>query len=245
MKPFRQYVDLVRMSLLSMRALFAFITMVQVVLTLGLVLGVGYYIPDISEQSALFITTGTATNVIVSAGLVALPQQMSVAKAAGSLDYMLTLPISREAYVFAQITIVALMSLPAVVGALALGVWHYNLSLDVSPLAALVFLVAVVSLAGVGVAMAVISPRAQLTNAITQLMVFYVLFFAPVLVPKEQLPSLLRHTADFLPPAYVADAVRASLTDLPGTHLGRSLIVMAGFAVVSVSLSAAAIRRRA
>jgi hypothetical protein len=47
-----------------------------------------------------------------------------------------------------------------------------------------------------------------------------------------------------MPPTYVADAMRAALTDLPGTHLGRSILVMAAFAVGSIALSAITVRRR-
>ena len=89
-----------------------------------------------------------------------------------------------------------------------------------------------------------ISPYPQITNMLTQLTIFYVLLFAPVLIPKEYLPSLLQHVAVYLPPTYVADGMRASLTDLPGTHLARSLAVMAGFGALSVAISSVIIRRR-
>jgi len=38
--------------------------------------------------------------------------------------------------------------------------------------------------------------------------------------------------------------MRSALTNLPGTHLGRSLLVMAAFAVASIALSAVTVRRR-
>jgi ABC-2 type transport system permease protein len=125
-----------------------------------------------------------------------------------------------------------------------LGAWHYGLSFTFDPAFPAVALLSVFSLAGVGVAMAVYSPHAQVTNALTQLIIFYVLFFAPVLLPKQQLPELLQFTSTFAPPTYAADGVRATLTDLPGTHLARSLSVMSAFAVGSLVLSAVAMRRR-
>lgn len=76
------------------------------------------------------------------------------------------------------------------------------------------------------------------------LVIFYALFFAPVIMPKEQLPAALQFIADYLPPTYAADAFRATVTDLPGTHLMRSLLVMAGFGVASLGLAAASVRRR-
>ncbi len=241
---FTQYRDLVSMQLRSMRNELWFAAMIQVVLSVGLVIGFGFLIPDVSETTALFLVTGTATQAFVTIGLVMLPQLLAQAKEAGRIEYFLTLPISREAYLLALVTVVALMALPAVAFTVVLGAWHYDISFTFEPAFIAVALLAVFSLAGVGVAMAVYSPHQQVTNALTQLIIFYVLFFAPVLLPKEQLPELLQFTSNFAPPTYAADGVRATLTDLPGTHLARSLWVMSGFAAGSLVLSAVAMRRR-
>lgn len=240
----RQYRDLVSMQLRSMRGELWFAAMIQAVLSLGLVIGFGFLIPDVSETTALFLVTGTATQAFVTIGLVMLPQLLAQAKEAGRIEYFLTLPISREAYLLALVTVVALMALPAVAFTVVLGAWHYDLSFSLEPAFIAVAVLAVFSLAGVGVAMAVYSPHQQVTNALTQLIIYYVLLFAPVLMPKEQLPGLLQLTANFAPPTYAADGVRATLTDLPGTHLARSLLVMGSFALGSLALSAVAIRRR-
>jgi ABC-2 type transport system permease protein len=95
------------------------------------------------------------------------------------------------------------------------------------------------------VLIAMLSPSFQLTNAITQMAIFYVLFFAPVIFPREQLPAALQYLGDFLPASHAADAIRATMTDLPGTHLARSLLVLAGFAAGSLALASMAARRRA
>jgi ABC-2 type transport system permease protein len=239
-----QYRDLVSIQLRSMRGEIWFIAMVQIVLSTGLVVGFGFIIPDITDRTAAFMITGTATQSITTVGLVMLPQMLAQSKEEGRMEYYLTMPISREAYLGSLITVVALMALPGVAFCLTFGAWHYGISLSLEPAFLLVVVLGVVSMAGVGVAMAVYSPHQQLTNALTQLIIFYVLFFAPVLMPREQLPWLLQQTAHIAPPSYVADGVRATITDLPGTHLGRSLLMMAGFAAASLSLSAAAIRRR-
>ena len=241
---FTQYRDLVSMQLRSMRNELWFAAMIQAVLSLGLVIGFGFLIPDVSETTALFLVTGTATQAFVTIGLVMLPQLLAQAKEAGRIEYFLTLPISREAYLLALVTVVALMALPAVAFTIVLGAWHYDLSFTFEPAFIAVAVLAVFSLAGVGVAMAVYSPHQQVTNALTQLIIFYVLFFAPVLLPKEQLPEVLQFTSNFAPPTYAADGVRATLTDLPGTHLARSLWAMTGFAAGSLALSSVAMRRR-
>jgi ABC-2 type transport system permease protein len=239
-----QLFELTKMTLLSQRQGVAFLVMVQVVLTIGLVLGYGYLIPNISETAALYVTTGAATNAIVTTGLVMLPQMLAEAKHQGRLEFMLTLPISREVYLLSQILATIIFAAPGTILAVAFGAWHYDLSLDIHPLVPVVILLGIASLAGVGVTVVILSSHFQVTNAITQLVIFYVVFFAPILLPKEQLPELLQAASTVMPPTYAADAMRASLTDLPGTALYRDLVVLTGFAAASLALSAASIRRR-
>lgn len=244
MNPVRECLHLLRVEILMSRDGFPTIFMVQILFSIGFIFGFGYFIPNITEAQALFLTTGTAAQAVVAVGLVMLPQKLAEDKAEGRLDYFMTLPVGREAYLFAQVVFVGLLSLPATALAVGFGAWHYDISLSIDPAVVAVILLAILSLAGVGVAMAMLSPHPQLTNMLTQLIIFYVLLFAPVLFPKEYLPALLRHVSVALPPSYVADGLRATLTELPGTHLSRSLLVMAGFAAASLGASAVVVRRR-
>ena len=239
-----QLYELVKISLLSYRQGIAFVVMIQVVMTVGLVLGYGYLIPDISERAALYVTTGAATNAIVTIALVVLPQVLSEAKHQGRLDFMLTLPISREMYLLSQVMTAVILAAPGTVLAVAFGAWHYDLTLAISPLLPVVILLGIASLAGVGVAIVSVSSHMQVTNAITQLVIFYVIFFAPILLPADQLPEVLQTVSKVMPVTYAADAMRSALTDMEGTHIGRDLAVLSGFALASLTLSAVSIRRR-
>jgi ABC-2 type transport system permease protein len=240
----RQYFDLTAMQLRSMREDSIMIAVIHIALSLGLVVGMGYLIPNISDSAALFLITGTATQAFVTTGLVMLPQMISQSKNDGRLEYFLTMPISREAYLLSLITVVAITSFPGAFFALAFGAWHYDIGLTVGPEFVAVTVLTVMSLAGVGVAMAVFASNPQVTNALTQLIIFYVLFFSPVIFPASQLPDALQHIARLAPPTYAADGVRATLTDLPNTNLAQDLAVMAAFAAASIAVSAFAIRRR-
>jgi ABC-2 type transport system permease protein len=244
MRTLRQFADMLRLELLMARDLIWMIAMVQFVMTLGLILGFGYFLPNMTHVQALWLTTGAASQTVVTTALVILPQKLAQDKAEGKLNYLLTLPIPRETYVLVQIAFVALATLPGTAFAVIFGAWHYHISLTVSAAVLAVVPLAIFSLAGIGVAISILSPYPQLTNALTQLTMFYVLLFAPIMFPKDQLPVLLQHVSVVMPPTYVADAMRAALTDLPGTHLGRSVLVMAGFAVGSIALSAITVRRR-
>ncbi len=245
MKPIRDYLVLTRLGLLMNRDYVWFIGIVQIAFSVGIVLGFGYLIPDISNASALYITIGAATQSMIVIGLVGAPQLIAQAKFEGRLDYFRSLPLSREAYLLSNITVVLIQSIPGIIFAIILGAWRYDLSLSVDPMVLPVVLLAVLSLAGAGVAMAVLSPHLQLTNAITQLLIFYVVFFAPVLIPASQLPQFLQVTADYLPPTYAADAMRATLTDLPAMPLAKSMGIMAAFSAASIAAASVAMRWRA
>lgn len=244
MSRLRQYLDLVRLALLMNRQEAVFIAVIQVAMAVGFIVGFGYFIPGISERQALFLTTGTATNTAVTMALVGVPNMLSQGKAEGRLDYYLTLPVSRELFLLSQMTFVALTVIPGIAFTLGLGAWYYDLSLSLSPGVFAALPLAMASLAGAGIALGVLSPHPVLTNAVTNLTMFYVLLFAPILIPKDQLPALLQHTAIILPTTYAADAMRASLTSLEGTHLGRSLLVMAAYSLLSLGATAASIRKR-
>jgi ABC-2 type transport system permease protein len=244
MNTLRQFTNLLRLELMMAREMIWLMAMVQFVLTLGLILGFGYFIPRMTHVQALWLTTGAASQTVVTTALVVLPQKIAQDKAEEKLAYLLTLPIQRETYILVQIAFVALATLPGTAFAVIFGAWHYDISLNVSATVLVVVPLAIFSLAGIGVAVSMLSPYPQLTNALTQLTIFYVLLFAPVLFPKEQLPELLQRVSVFMPPTYVADAMRGALTDLPGTHLGRSMLLMASFAVASIGLSAVTVRRR-
>jgi ABC-2 type transport system permease protein len=75
--PAIQFVQLVSMHLRMYRAQVPFIMMVQCVLSLGLVFGFGYLVPNITRTTALFLVTGTATQALVTVGLVMLPKFLS------------------------------------------------------------------------------------------------------------------------------------------------------------------------
>ena len=240
-----QYLVLLKLNLQIGRQFTWFSGMVNIAFAVGLIFGFGIVIPEISDTTALFLITGAATQMVTTVALVALPQTLGQAKAEGRLEYFFTLPISREAYLLAQVTFVFILVLPALIFAVLLGAWRFDVALSIDPLVLVVVPLAVLSLAGAGVTLAIVSPHQQLTGAITQLVIFYVLFFAPVLAPRESLPVVLKQVSDFVPPTYVADALRGTLTDLPGTHVGRSIAAMAGFGVAFLALAAATVRRRA
>ncbi len=69
----RQYRDLVSLQLRVLRAEIWFVAILQGAMSLGLVLGMGYLVPDISDTTAKYLVTGTAAQAFTTVALVMLP----------------------------------------------------------------------------------------------------------------------------------------------------------------------------
>jgi ABC-2 type transport system permease protein len=244
MKALREFVTLVRMNFLMHRGYIFMMAIVMLAFPFGFVLGMGYLIPNMTKETATYITIGSAAQAVITVAAVGLPQMLSEARHEGRMDYFLSLPISREAYLLAFLAEATILIIPGFIFAIVLGWLRYDISLSIQPTIVLVAILAMLATTGAGMVLAMLIPHMQLVNAITQLLIFYFIFFSPVLLPIEQLPRVLQWVSYLLPPGYAADAMRATLTDLPGTHLGRSLAALAAFSVFSVAISSAAVRRR-
>ena len=70
-----------------------------------------------------------------------------------------------------------------------------------------------------------------------RLVIFYAIFFAPILLPKEQLPEVLQAISAFMPITYAADAMRGALTNLEGTNVPQDVLIPASGCMRKMMLS--------
>ena len=112
MKLLYDYYQLTKMQLLGLRSAFIIISVVNVGFIAGFVYGFGFLFGNVPQATALYITVGSATNALIVGGLVMLPQFLAQAKEEGRLDYIRSLPVSREAYLLANVTVIAGIVLP-------------------------------------------------------------------------------------------------------------------------------------
>ena len=93
--PWTSFSTLLRWSLASIGAMLPLIVVIQAMLAAGIVIGFGFLIPDITPDTALFLASGAPTILLLTIGLVIVPQGISRARASGGLDYQRALPVPR------------------------------------------------------------------------------------------------------------------------------------------------------
>jgi ABC-2 type transport system permease protein len=166
-------------------------------------------------------------------------------RSSGTLERLLTMPMGKLDFLMGYALAFGLLA--AVQSALAVAVSVGLLGLDVNGPVWLLGLVAVVD-AVLGTALGLlVSAFATTEFQAVQFMPAFVLpqiLLCGLFVPREAMPSVLEVISDLLPLSYAVDAMQELVGRADEGEVWRSVGVVAGFAVASLALGAATLRRR-
>lgn len=241
---FQSYTLLLKWQGLKFKTILPFVIVVQFFTGIGTVIGLGYMMPAIDKQTAIFLVTGGSTLSLITLGLVLVPQMVAQAKSGGMLDYMRSFPMPRMAYMAADLTIWLLSTLPGVILALVVGSLRYDFQLQVSLLIVPSIALIVLMATSVGYAIALLSPKPELVGVLTNLIVFVLFLFSPINFPIERLPHWLETIHRILPVKYAADAMRGALIPGYSGGLGLSFAVLGAWCLVGLIVNYIVTTRR-
>lgn len=238
------FVTMMRWSLAMTGAMLPLIIVIQAMLAAGIVIGFGLLIPDITPDSALFLASGAPTILLLTIGLVIVPQGVSRARASGALDYQRALPVARPLLLLVDLVVWALIALPGVAIGLLVAWLRYDLTFSFDwPVLLLSSLLVTTMATAVGYAIAVTLP-AMLAQLVSQVLVFFVLLFSPITFPASQLPDWFTTVHAVLPVHAAADLMRAGIASGAFAADGRDLLVLALWTSLGLLVTARALVRR-
>ncbi|PYG00452.1 ABC-2 type transport system permease protein [Georgenia satyanarayanai] len=238
------YTTLLRWQVAQIGPLLPLVVVIQALLAAGIIIGFGFLIPDIDPATALFLSTGAPTVLLLTIGFVIVPQGVARARTDGTFAYMRSLPLARPLLLAADLTVWLLIALPSVAVGVLVAQLRYDLDLsfDWPVLVASALLVTLMATA-VGYAIAV-SLQPMLAQLVTQVLVFFVLLFSPITFPASQLPGWFQTAHDVLPARPGADLLRAGLASDVFDASGRDLLVLVVWCVLGVAVTLRALVRR-
>lgn len=219
------------------------IVAIQVALSVGVVYGMSFLLPDIDAKSAVYLATGAPTLTILILGLTVVPQEVAQAKLVGRLDWFTTMPVPRLAPLASEITYWLVAALPGTVLALAVASYRFDFGLRISPLVVPALLLVAATASAIGYALARASPP-QATQQLSSFVSIGVLLFSPVSLPAEQLPQALQSVHAVLPVQPMADIVRWSLTGAYVDDVARAFLLVTVWCVLALALSVRTATRR-
>ncbi len=238
------YRTMLRWNVAQIGALLPLVVVIEALLAAGIIVGFGFLIPDIDPGTALFLSTGAPTVLLLTIGLVIVPQGVSRARTDGTFNYLRSLPLARPMMLAADLTVWLLIALPSVAVAVLVASLRYDLAFSIDwPVLVAASLLVTVTATAVGYAIAV-SLQPMLAQLLTQVLVFFVLLFSPITFPAGQLPAWFQTLHDVLPARPGADLLRAGLASDTFTASGRDLLVLAVWCVLGIAVTLRALVRR-
>ena len=205
------YVHLTAVVILEFRQWLAILFSLTVFLNLGMIFAFSFIAGSRDPALGQYIVPGSAIMALVTIGVSMVANDLAQQRRSGSILYYASLPISKMAYVLAIVTGNGFAALPGVLVTVLAGSWLYQLPLAFNPLVLAVLPLAAISLAGFGAAIGLGIKNWRVVGMAAQLTMFFIMFFAPVMIPPERLPGILQATGWLLPPTYAARAFRAAL----------------------------------
>lgn len=240
---FRSYYLMVKWVFFSHRVWLSLNLAVQIGIAIAFIYGISFFYPQITPAIAKYLTTGAPTIILLMVGLVMAPQIIASARLEGTFDYIWSLPIPRMVHIAADASVLFGTTLPGIALSIVLGAFYFGFGLSVSPL----LIPAVILIAGsgtfIGYTIAFAVPKPMMVNVITQILVFLVMMFSPVMFPVEQLPGWLQAIHQVLPIKYMAFLMRGTLTDLD-VNLGLSFAVVGGWFLAGFLATSLLVNRR-
>ncbi len=239
----RTYPLMMTWSWNSSRPWMALLAAVNILGPVALVIGISFWFPDITPSIARNLITGTPTLILLDMGMNIVTQMVASERLQGTHDYLLSLPVPRMVLLASDVTIYFLLTVPGIIFALVLGSVYHDFTLQVSPLVIPVFILISITGSFVGYAIALGVPRPQMANIASQFLLFFLVFFSPIIYPVEQLPTWLAAIHKVLPIKYMADLSRGSLTDMD-VNMGLAFAVTGAWCVASFLFCYIMMKRR-
>lgn len=182
-------------------------------------------------------TTIVIALAITMLALSVLPQTFATYREKGVLRRMATTPVRPAVLLGAQLLMCALLSVVAVVVALAVGRLAFDVPLpDNLPGYVLFYLLSLVSMLSLGLLVASLAPSGTGAGAIGTILFFPLLFLAGLWGPRENMADWLRTISDFSP-------LGAGVQAMADTAAGQwpsllAVAVMVGWTVLTGGLAA-------
>src|SRR5690606_2469088 len=141
---------------------------IQALLAAGIIVGFGLLIPDIDVPTALFLSTGAPTVLLMTVGLVIVPQGVARARLDGTFTYLRALPVARPLLLLAELTVWLLVSVPSIAVAVLVAELRFDIDLSFSwPVLVAAAVLVTLTATSVGYALAV-SLAPLLAQLVTQ-----------------------------------------------------------------------------
>jgi ABC-2 type transport system permease protein len=241
---FRALSVMIRWELADLRMNVPLMIGIQVVVGAGFVLGISLFFKETPTPVAVFVSTGVPVVNILVVALVFRPQIVADQKLRNGYEFLLVLLTPKTAAAAAWYLMVLLVSIPGVAVSLWIAHLHYGISFHLSAELVAAFLLTAFTGTMMGDALAYGIRDPMTVRLVTQVAVFVMMGFSPILYPLSQMPGWLVAINWWLPFRHMAVMFRAALDPGLVTGVMASYVIVAIWGLACLVISILAIGRR-
>ena len=186
-----------------------------------------------------FVAPGIMAMTIMFAAMTGLAGSISRERELGTLDGIISAPISRLAIILGKSFAQVVRGLMQAVLALVLAIVFFGVVVHGSYLLLLLLLLLTVfSFIGIGIMISALASEQETAMTIMMTITFPMLFLSGALFPIQQMPTAIQAISKFLPLTYAVNALRECI--VLGTGISGMMLeiwVMLGFGIIFTALA--------
>lgn len=240
----QSYRSMLRFDVTNLRASLVFLLVIQIMMGAGMAYMYGFYLGDLPPQAQLYVVTGIPALALIPLGMIWVPSLIGQHKLRDTYDFLWSMPVPRVVSAASVFTTFTVLAIPGMVVALWVATVRYDVVLSVSPLIVPAVILSSLMATSVGFALGHVIPDPRVTNLVTNVLVFFVLLFSPLVVPIELYPDWLAALHRVLPFYPMATVIRAALTTDLVADVGRAYLVLASWTLGAWIAAALVVGRR-
>jgi ABC-2 type transport system permease protein len=177
-------------------------------------------------------------------GFILVPIVIAEERRAETHEFTWTLPAPRTATAASTFTLFTVLSLPVALLSTLLTAWRFDAALSVSWLVIPAGILVALMGASVGLGMAQAIPDPRVVGLITNVVVFLVMLFSPIVIPISRFPDWLATVHRVLPFYHMANLLRWTVTEGLVVNAALSLRVLLGWTILGWAALAWVLSRR-
>jgi len=192
-----------------------------------------------------FVAPGIIAMVVMMALMTGLPHAISYEKDMGTLDGMLTAPISRLSIILGKVMAQTIRGMIQGFIILLLAVVLFGVVIEGSILLVIALIILTVfSFVGLGILITSFTDKEETATMVMMTLMFPMMFLSGVFFPLQQMPGYMQTFAHFLPLTYATAALRKVMVlgaDIPA--VGTEILILVGFGIVLLLIAVPMFKR--
>lgn len=228
----QKQIYLIKSELLSLRLNWKWSLLIVLVSPLS-VLFFLYLLMGENNNYMPYMVTGNIVMSLVTGTMLTLGQELGLLKQIRGFDYYAVLPIRKIYLIIAYLVRATLTTIPSILVLMFIGKYILKLPIVFHVSFIVIVLLSGISLSALGAFIGMYSKDSEQASIFTQVIQPLIVYCAPVFVPSEQMPQMIKYISYMIPTTHVANALRSSFN---GQFDWKSIGILVIFSIVSIIL---------